>query len=107
MEFITNKNGNLELKFSSPINVDNGTTNIPQGERESEMELFLDDDGVPSMIEWVVYDEEGDTEFVEGIGLWFEGKSLTDYDGVFELPMEAIKLIRKFGYSVPRYFEEN
>lgn len=100
LEFKTNKNGNLELSFTSNINVDNGITNTPQGEKLSEMELFLDDDGVPSMIEWVVYDEEGDTEFVECIGLSFEGKDLVDYDGVFELPIEAAKLIRKAGYRV-------
>lgn len=98
--FKTSKKGRLVLTFTSNINVDNGITNTPQGDKVSEMELFTDDDGVPSMIEWVVYDEEGDTEFVEHIGLWFEGKDLTDYDGVFELPIEAAKLIRKAGYRV-------
>jgi hypothetical protein len=107
MEFKTNKGGNLELSFKSNINIDNGTTNVSQGDLESSMELFADDDGLPCSIEWVVEDEDGEVAFVEHIGLWFEKKSLTDYDGVFELPKEAIKLIRKSGYSVPRHFEED
>lgn len=102
LTFKTNKNGNLELSFTSNINVDNGITNTPQGEKLSEMELYTGDDGVPTGIEWVVYDEEGDTEFVEFIGLNFDGKTLVDYDGVFELPLEAAKLIRKYGYRVPK-----
>lgn len=106
MEFITNQNGNLQLNFSSPINVDNGITNEPQGVMQSEMELFKDDNGTPNAIEWTVYDKDGYMEFNEGIGLWFDGKSLEDYDGVFELPKEAIKLIRKAGYTVPRHFED-
>lgn len=100
LEFKINDNGNLELSFTSNINVDNGITNTPQCEKLSEMELYVDDDGTPTGIEWVVYDEEGDTEFVEFIGLAFEGKDLVDYDGVFELPLEAAKLIRKAGYRV-------
>ena len=43
-------------------------------------------------------------ELVEGadIGLWFDGKSLEDYDGVFELPKEAIKLIDKLIINNPK-----
>lgn len=40
-----------------------------------------------------------------GGGLWFEGKSLTDYDGVYELPAEVIAGIRELGYTVGREFE--
>jgi hypothetical protein len=100
LNFKTNKRGNLEVSFNSNINVDNGHTNESQGDLLSEMELFTDDKGVPTGIEWVVYDDEGETQFVEDIGLWFEGKDLIDYDGVFELPVEAAKLIRKAGYRV-------
>jgi len=106
MEFKFNVRNNWELTFNSNINIDNGINNDPQGEKESNMELFQDEGKAPSGIEWVVYDAEGDTEFVENIGLNFDGKSLVDYDGVFELPIEAIKLIRKSGYSVPNHFTE-
>lgn len=101
MKFETNKHGNLELTFESHINIDNGYTNVSQGVLTSSMELFTDDKGTPTGIEWDV----PELEQTEDIGLWFEGKTLTDYDGVFELPIEAIKLIRKAGYTVPRDFE--
>jgi hypothetical protein len=40
-----------------------------------------------------------------GGGLWFEGKSLIDYDGVYELPSEVIAGIRELGYIVAQEFE--
>jgi len=46
------------------------------------------------------YDTEtgGEAWYAEG-GLWFEGKELTDYDGVFELPTEIINILEKAGYD--------
>jgi hypothetical protein len=38
-------------------------------------------------------------------GLWFEGKRLADYDGVFGLTRHDIKAIRNAGFVVPRDFE--
>ena len=101
MKYKTNKDGNLELEFTSPVNIDNGTTNEFQGNFTSTMELFKNGKGTPTSIEWIV----GDCEMVEHIGLVFEGKELCDYDGVFELPKQAIKLIRKAGYIVSKDFE--
>ena len=41
-----------------------------------------------------------------GGGLWFEGKNLVDYDGVFELPKEVIQALRDLGFYVdPEFFE--
>lgn len=40
-----------------------------------------------------------------GGGLWFEGKNLIDYDGVYELPSEVIAGIRELGYIVAQEFE--
>lgn len=46
-------------------------------------------------IEWVY----GEEDVVE-IGLWFDSaKNLIDYDGVFELPKEAIALLESLGYN--------
>lgn len=42
---------------------------------------------------------EHDT-YGEGGGLWFEGNDLSDYDGVFALPMGVVEAIRSLGYSV-------
>lgn len=81
--------------------LENSFTVTDLGKNETTMELFKDDNGVPCMIEWDCPEQE----ITEQIGLFFDGKSLEDYDGVFELPKEAIKLIRKAGFSVPRHFE--
>ena len=40
-----------------------------------------------------------------GGGLWFEGKNLVDYDGVFELPKEVIQALRDTGFYVDPEFE--
>lgn len=92
---------NLLLTFKSNINIDNGVTNISQGEFESTMELHLDILGFPELIEW-----DNEVE-VTHIGLIYNDGKLIDYDGVFELPKEAILLIRKAGFVVPNEFENN
>ena len=73
------------------------------GEADCSMEMFIDDDADYGMIEWIIEYPDG-CEDVEHIGLWFDKKRLTDYDGLFSLPKEAIKLIRKCGFTVPRDF---
>ena len=48
-----------------------------------------------------VYDLEsgGDDFYAEG-GMWFEGKRLFDYDGVFSLPTEITDALKKEGFDV-------
>jgi hypothetical protein len=46
-------------------------------------------------IEWSIPDMD---EVVE-IGIWTAGKKVTDYDGVFELPKQAITLLKRNGYD--------
>ncbi len=101
MTYTITKNGNLMLTFSSVLGLETSMSPMVEsfGECLSTMELFTDDENIPSMIEWYV--EE--LERTEHIGLWFEGKELVDYDGVFELPTEAVKLIRKAKYIVPSH----
>lgn len=99
-KYIINKHGNLELHFVSPINVDNGFVNHYLGMFESTMELFKDKNDTPMMIEWIVSDKDGNIRDIQTIGLIFENKELIDYDGVFELPIQAINLIKKSGYKV-------
>jgi len=36
-----------------------------------------------------------------GGGLWFEGKELVDYDGVYSLPKEVADKLKKLGYKLP------
>ncbi len=106
MELSVNKAGNHVLTFVSPINVDNGIVNVPQGTKTSTMELFVYDGSTHgeggASIEWIV----GNCEFVENIGLQWEDGKLTDYDGVFELPKEVVKLLEKIEVTVPSEFFE-
>lgn len=106
--FSINKYGNHFLTFESPINSDNGYINTYQGEHVSTMELFLHDDpdtGELSTktngcgaIEWYVES----LDMGANIGLWWRHGKLVDYDGVYELPPEAAKLLKKFGVSTPK-----
>ena len=46
------------------------------------------------------YDTEtGGNDWYASGGLWFEGKELTDYDGVFSLSPHVIKLLEKNGFD--------
>lgn len=40
----------------------------------------------------------GENWYAEG-GLWFEGKELIEYDGVFSLPTEIINKLEELGYN--------
>lgn len=62
-------------------------------------------------VEIVLHTRENETEpccaeVISGehhaeIGLTFEGKELTDYDGVFSLPREVGEILKDAGYAVP------
>ena len=66
-------------------------------ERETGLEVNLHwRDGVPVCAEIFGEREEHYAE----IGLWFEGKELVDYDGVFELPNEVAEMIKDAGYRI-------
>jgi hypothetical protein len=48
-----------------------------------------------------LYDEEtvGNDWYAEG-GLWFKGKELIEYDGVFSLPSAILDKLKELGYDV-------
>jgi hypothetical protein len=71
----------------------------PLGKAKCTMELFMSIDESKGRIEWEVEYENGDYDYEE-IGLWFdEHKCLTDYDGVFSMPKQAIELLEECGYN--------
>ena len=49
-------------------------------------------------IEWTI-NEGLDSEEITEIGIWAEDKKVTEYDGVFELPKEAIQLLNQAGFD--------
>jgi len=50
-------------------------------------------------IEWAVMDENNDIIDYTEIGIWTKGKNVIEYDGVFKLPKEALKLLKKNGFK--------
>jgi len=84
------------------------------GQAQCSMELFTFDGSIPSdgngHIEWFLEYLDGNgkpngDDDVQEIGVWFEAKTLCDYDGLFSLPKEAVKLLRQVGIRVPKEFE--
>jgi hypothetical protein len=76
------------------------------GVHNCSMELFMDEDARAGAIEWIFRPVDSpDEEDSVSIGVWFDkDKNLTDYDGVFSLPAQAIDLLQDAGYHVPPDF---
>lgn len=89
-----------KLEFDSPINLERSCTPMLEtlsDNTHSTMELFYYKDNT-GFIEWDI----PELEMTESIGLVFEitpdGKRiLTEYDGVFCLPDQAMDLLEKHG----------
>lgn len=57
---------------------------------------------LPRSYGYFEHEEYGDGQ---GGGLWFAGKELIDYDGVFSLPLEVVSALRSVGFIVDKDFE--
>ena len=99
------KIGNI-LEFTTELFLERSITPTrePLGECQNDMQMYINESKSKGAIDWNYLGPDG-SEGGAGIGLWFENNTLVDYDGVFELPKEAIKLIRSNGFRVPREFE--
>ncbi len=58
-----------------------------------EFHIWLTVDGYRGYFEHDLLGED------HGGGLWFENKSLTDYDGVYDLPKEIVDFLIEKGYN--------
>jgi hypothetical protein len=95
----------MKMKFEAPVNLDDGYRNTRLTDKANHEMIFRpSDDGVEGFIEWIVEFTDG-RQYVEGIGLWFDSKELVDYDGVFEIPTQALDLLESLGYNVNDYRE--
>ena len=69
----------------------------------SEMETLSIEVGVDEEEEYgffEIYDvKSGGERFYGEGGLWFDGKTLTDYDGVFELSNHVIDKLKEWGFD--------
>lgn len=89
------------LDFRCVVVKEYSYTSTPQilGDADNTMDLYLNDDRKEGCIIWdYLLDKESMDEVV--IGLWFENDELIDYDGVFELPEQAMQLIKRNGFTI-------
>jgi len=70
---------------------------------ESTFELFTKQGDIPrtgyGQVEWT-YTTDSQQSNVEHIGIWWTNNQLDDYDGVFELPTQAIEFIQSLGIQI-------
>ena len=83
--------------YESPVGRDNGVTNQYLGDHKQTMELFAGYDDGSYLIEWDIPTLE-ETEHI-GVFCHERDKVLSDYDGVFEMPAEARKLLEECGFD--------
>ena len=99
-----------KLAFVSPIQYEHSSGFVATLSKnaESEMELFTPGGVIArsdrGLIEWV-YNLGTNEEGVEHIGVTWEVGELTDYDGVFDLPEQAITLLGQAGIRVGKDFK--
>ena len=87
--FITTKNLVLENSFGIIGAEDNVELKVTVG---------IKDYGAYGWFECYDTKSGGEDWYAEG-GLWFEGNTLTDYDGVFSLPDFVIDKLKEWGYD--------
>ena len=89
----------LKKEFKEVMYVGYETSMSPIVEREKRTMMYNvwwnkeDERGGFEILDDETY---GDDYYAEG-GLWFDGKELTDYDGVFELDENVVKCLKDWG----------
>lgn len=75
------------------------------GSFESTMEFYLESGTVQNGVGFIEWDIP-DLGRTECIGIWIENNELTDYDGLFCLPNEAINLLEQLGVVINEEFRD-
>lgn len=92
-----NENNRWQLNIEPTEMITHGSWGSSDiGKHASIMEIWDNENGVPSMIEWDI----PSLEETEHIGLTFEDKELVDYDGIMEMPKEAVYFLEQLGYNM-------
>lgn len=93
----------LTKTFTAPLVLERSSSSRPDalGTHESTMQLFERSTPGCMMIEWNM----PTLDMVEHIGIWLDDdRNLVDYDGVMELPKQAIELLEEYGVKVGEDF---
>jgi hypothetical protein len=91
----------MEIKFQATesLRMENSFGTIrEQDQIILSVTIGINDDGDYGCFELFDDATGGDDWYAEG-GLWFDGKELTDYDGVFGLPLCIIEKLEELGYD--------
>ena len=94
-----NYNKQESFKVNTPVAMETSYAVIDKSENE-EMDVTVGVSDEDNYGYFEIYDTKsgGDRFYGEG-GLWFTGKTLTDYDGVFELSDHVINKLNEWGYD--------
>lgn len=88
-----------EFKAIENLSLENSFGTI-KAEENIELNVTIGIDDADGSGWFELYDEEtGGDEWYGSGGLWFDGKELTDYDGVFALPGCVIDKLKELGYD--------
>lgn len=89
----------VTFKATESLSLENsfGTIREQKG-IELEVTIGIREDEGTGWFELYDIETGGDDWYADG-GLWFNGKELTDYDGVFSLPVCIIEKLKELGYD--------
>jgi hypothetical protein len=110
------KSTGFAIEFETDIVLEYSCTPkpTPMGKAKCTMELFTADGTVKTAgpavgcIEWVIDYNDKEEQDVEHIGVWYDKEmELTDYDGLFDLPIQARELLNLAGIKTTEFDEED
>ena len=88
------------FKVNTPVSLETSYAVIDKSnDEEMEITVGVDDDREYGYFEMYDTKTGGDRFYAVG-GLWFQGKTLTDYDGVFQLSQHVTAKLKEWGYDV-------
>jgi hypothetical protein len=88
----------IELKCKLAEVCQTGLTSLPTKESAKLFLHFRTGEETPVCAELIADDLHAET------GLWWNGRRLIDYDGVFELPREVIEVLKAKGFEIGEDF---
>jgi hypothetical protein len=88
------------LTFKGPLYEERGSIIMHVADNVQHNMTFTLTDPEQAYVTW-----EADGEVVAEIGLWFNNKSLVDYDGVSLLPKQLITWLEEMGYTMEELYD--